>query len=96
MPGYGKFESMKNGGSWGQFCWKTCGSEKVKSALQEKFELSSGGSITCNSEIIETIKYYIMIDTNCCLVIGTNLFKCLVSFSQNAALHFTLALPIGI
>ena len=29
MPGYEKFESMKNGGSCGQFCWKMCGSEKV-------------------------------------------------------------------
>ena len=31
MPGYEKIESLKNGGSWGQFCWKTCGFERVKS-----------------------------------------------------------------
>ena len=30
MPGYEKIESLKNGGSWGQFCWKTCGFERVK------------------------------------------------------------------
>ena len=29
MPGYEKIESLKNGGSWGQFCWKTCGFERV-------------------------------------------------------------------
>ena len=30
MPGYGKMESLKNGGSWGKFWWKTCGFEWVK------------------------------------------------------------------
>ena len=32
MPGYEKIESLKNGGSWGQFCWKTCGFERVNVA----------------------------------------------------------------
>ena len=27
-----KIESLKNGGSWGIFCWKTCGFERVKSS----------------------------------------------------------------
>ena len=34
MPGYEKIESLKNGGSWAQFCWKTCGFERVINALQ--------------------------------------------------------------
>ena len=28
MPGYEKIESLKNCGSWGQFCWETCGFER--------------------------------------------------------------------
>ena len=32
MPGYEKIESLKNGGSWGQFCWKMCGFERVNRA----------------------------------------------------------------
>ena len=31
MPGYEKMESLKNGGSWGKFWWKTCGFERVNS-----------------------------------------------------------------
>ena len=30
MPGYEQIESLKNGGSWGKFWWKTCGFEWVK------------------------------------------------------------------
>ena len=30
MPAYEKMESLKNGGSWGKFWWKTCGFEWVK------------------------------------------------------------------
>ena len=30
MPGYEQMESLKNGGSWGKFWWKTCGCEWVK------------------------------------------------------------------
>ena len=30
MPAYKKMESLKNGGSWGKFWWKTCGFEWVK------------------------------------------------------------------
>ena len=29
MPAYKKIESLKNGGSWGKFRWKTCGFEWV-------------------------------------------------------------------
>ena len=29
MPGYEQIESLKNGGSWGKFWWKTCGFEWV-------------------------------------------------------------------
>ena len=36
MPGYEKIESLKNGGSWGQFCWKTCGFERVNGWLPSK------------------------------------------------------------
>ena len=42
MPGYEKIESLKNGGSWGQFCWKTCGFERVKIHLTEHcFQMSA-------------------------------------------------------
>ena len=34
MPGYEQIESLKNGGSWGKFWWKTCGFEWVN-ALPE-------------------------------------------------------------
>ena len=32
MPGYEQIESLKNCGSWGKFCWKTCGFERVNPA----------------------------------------------------------------
>ena len=35
MPGYEKIESLKNGGSWGQFCWKTCGFERVNGLMAD-------------------------------------------------------------
>ena len=33
MPAYKKMESLKNGGSWGKFWWKTCGFEWVKNSM---------------------------------------------------------------
>ena len=43
MPGYEKIESLKNGGSWGQFCWKTCGFERVKRHVTNFFFFKSEG-----------------------------------------------------
>ena len=34
MPGYEKIESLKNGGSWGKFWWKTCGFERVNNQIE--------------------------------------------------------------
>ena len=34
MPGYEKIESLKNGGSWGKFWWKTGGFEWVEHLTQ--------------------------------------------------------------
>ena len=36
MPGYEKIESLKNGGSWGKFWWKTCGFERVNTVLSSR------------------------------------------------------------
>ena len=40
MPAYKKMESLKNGGSWGKFWWKTCGFEWVKSVDVRRLQVA--------------------------------------------------------